>query len=179
MFKFPAAALATAVFALMGVASSSAAQPTPVPDVKPDLGAMRYFIGTWTCHQKLRGADRPDTATYTVALDGRWLMQHDVAPPFDKYRTKSIVSDTVTSYNPLTKQWVSLSYDNFGGYGVVTSPGWSGSTLVWTSTLSNDGSTGKFTVTKVSDTEMRYLNVSRDKSGKANPDDNGVCKKSA
>jgi hypothetical protein len=179
MVKIPATVFATAVLALLGIGSGSAAQPTPVPDRKPDLSAMSYFIGNWTCHQKLRGADRPNTSAYAPAFDGRWIMEHDVAPPFDKYRTKTILNDTVTTYNPLTKQWVALSYDNFGGYGVATSPGWTGSTIVWTATLSNDGSTAKTTITKVSDTEMRYLNVSREKSGKANPDDKGVCKKSA
>jgi hypothetical protein len=179
MFRLTAAVFTAAILALFTTGPGSAAQPTPVPDRKPDLSAMAFLIGTWTCHQKLRGADRPDTITYAMALDGRWIADHDVAPPFDKFRTKAIVSDDRMTYNPLTKQWVYLDSDSFGGYGISTSPGWVGSTIVWTATLVSDGSTGTLTITKVGDTETRYVGESRDKTGKANPTEKGICKKSA
>jgi hypothetical protein len=160
------------------IAPAFAAQPTPVPMVRPDLSSLRFYVGTWTCHQKLRGADRPDTTTYTMAYDGTWLAAHDVAPPFDKYRTKAIVSDTYYTFNSLTKTWVSVSVDNFGGYGVSTSPGWVGSKMVWTDSVTNDGTLGVATITKVSDTNITYTAISHTKSGKANPPARGVCTKS-
>jgi hypothetical protein len=178
MSRLPAAVFTAAILALFTTGPGSAAQPTPVPDRKPDLSAMAFLIGTWTCHQKLRGADRPDTITYAMALDGRWITDHDEAPPFDKFRTKTIVSDDRMTYNPLTKQWAFFGSDSFGGYIVSTSPGWVGSTMVWTSSLISDGSTGKLTNTKVSDTETRYVVESREKNGKADPSEKGICKKS-
>jgi len=146
--------------------------------IKPDLSSMTFYLGTWTCHQKLRGGDRPDTTTYTMAYDGKWVAAHDVAPPFDKYRTKTIISDTWYTYNPLTKTWASLSVDNFGGYGVSTSPGWVGSKMIWTDTISANGTLGVGTIMKVSDTKITYTNVSHNKMGKINPVDRGVCTKS-
>lgn len=155
-----------------------AATPTPVPEVKADLSSMAFFIGTWTCHQSLRGSDRPNTTTYAMTLDDQFMSENDVAPPFDKYRTKTIVADARVTHNPLTNQWIRFDVDSFGNYGVATSPGWEGSKLVWTDTMTSDGATGMVTVTKVSDTETNFVGVSRDKSGKLNPEQRGVCKKS-
>jgi hypothetical protein len=82
------------------------------------------------------------------------------------------------TYNPLTKQWINLGLDNFGGYYLSTSPGWVGSKMVWTIKATDDGTTGTATFTKVSDTETRYSVVPHDKSGKAGPENHGVCRKS-
>ena len=141
-------------FVLVANAPSIAA-PTPVPDMKPDLSAMNFFMGTWKCTAMIRGKSRPDTATTSLSMDGRWITTHDVAPPFDQFRTRPITSDTAMTYNPLNHMWVQIYHDDFGGYGMATSPGWKGATITWTSTLSNDGSTGHDTLTKVSDTESK------------------------
>ncbi|HYZ16592.1 MAG TPA: hypothetical protein VE591_09335, partial [Candidatus Acidoferrum sp.] len=61
-----------------------------MPDAKADLSSMAFFMGTWTCQSMLRGARRPNTTTYTMDYHGHWLKGHDVAPPFDKYRTRAI-----------------------------------------------------------------------------------------
>jgi hypothetical protein len=87
------------------------------------------------------------------------------------------VSGDRITFNPLTKQWVDLYSDSLGVYNISTSPGWIGSTAVWTTTLSNDGSTGKSTETKVSDTETHFVYAVRDKSGKPRGAA-GICKKS-
>jgi hypothetical protein len=182
MGKRLAALFAASLFSVLANGSASAAQPTPVPDVKPDLSGMSYFIGTWKCHEKVRGSDRSDrsdTSTYTPARDGRWVTFHDVAPSFDKYRTKTLVSDAWITYNPATKRWVDVLIDNFGDYGVATSPGWSGSTFVWTDTLSSDGTLGIYTITKISATKIGYLVVSHDKNGNVNPQSHAVCDKSS
>src|ERR1700676_2785797 len=51
-----------AIFASTGLA---AAQPTPVPDLKPDFSAMTFLLGTWNCKTTKtssgRGAGRTET----------------------------------------------------------------------------------------------------------------------
>lgn len=100
--------------------------PTPVPVAHPDFSSMQIFLGTWTCRARVRGKDRPDTSTTTMGLDGEYMVTRDVAPVFDKYRTRALNSTSYVTFNPRTRQWVTISVDNLGGYGVSTSPGWSG-----------------------------------------------------
>jgi DDE family transposase len=150
----------------------------PSRDTKPDLSSMMFYIGTWKCHSTVRGSGRPDTTTYTMDYDGRWIKGHDVAPAFDKFRTRAIVSDTWTTYNDELKKWVSTSVDNFGGYGVSTSPGWVGNKITSTAVVTSDGSTGSDTLTKVSDTETTDTAIGKDKNGKPVPSVTTVCKKS-
>ena len=140
--------------------------PTPVPYAVPNLSAMKMFMGTWHCTQPLRGKIRPDTGTTTMALDGQWMMTRDVAPPFDKYRTKSQVTNSYMTYNPINKMWVTVSVDNFGGYMVTSSPGWSGNTIRTTIKMANDGSTGYDVLTKLSATKTTDHFVGTDAKGK-------------
>jgi hypothetical protein len=164
------------LFVLAGGGSVTAA-PTPVPDMKPDLSSMSFFVGTWKCEGTVRGKTRPDTLTFSMALDGRWLMSHDEAPPFDQFRTRPVITDSWMTYNPLNKLWVSTSVDNFGGYGMATSPGWKGSQMTTTVTVSNDGTMGHDTLTKVSDTQTKDVAVGIDKGGKAQPPVTTTCTK--
>jgi hypothetical protein len=146
-------------------ADTVAAAPTPVPYAVPDFSSMQIFMGNWTCTQTLRGKNRTDTSTTTMGMDGQWMVTHDVAPPFDQYRTQPITSDTYMTYNSISKLWVSMYVDNFGGYGVSTSPGWQGNTMTSTSVVTSDGSTGSDVLTKVSDTETTDQAVSTDSNG--------------
>ncbi len=125
--------------------------PTPVPRAMPDFSSMRFLMGTWNCHSMVRGRPRPDTSTTTMTLDGEYMVTHDVAPPFDRFRNRAVNTDTYVTYNPINHMWVSLSVDNFGGYGVGMSPGWRGNTLTTTIKMAQDGTTGSDTLTKVSD----------------------------
>ena len=101
-----------------------------------------------------------------MALDGQWMMTRDVSPPFDKYRNKSVVSNSYETYNPINKMWVTVNVDNFGGYSVSMSPGWSGKTIRTTIKMSNDGSTGYDVLTKLSDTKTTDHFVGTDPKGK-------------
>jgi len=154
-----------------------AAAPTPVPDGRPDLNSMTFLIGTWKCDALVRGKSRADTITYSLGYDNRWLLSHDVAPPFDQYRTRPITSDAWTTYNPLTHQWVQITLDDFGSYVMATSPGWKDGSLTWTSTVANDGSTGHDTFTKVSDTQTKDIAGGADPSGKPGPTVTTTCSK--
>jgi len=148
------------------VTAAPAAAPTPVPIAHPDFSSMQFLTGTWTCHETVRGKDRPDTSTTTIGLDGAYLVGHDVAPPFDKYRSVPIKTDFYTTYNPAKHQWVSIAMDSTGGYFVSTSPGWSGNTMTSTTVISADGATGSDVLTKVSNTQTRDVATSKGANGK-------------
>ncbi len=145
--------------------AAPAAAPTPVPVHRPDFSSMNFMLGTWRCHSTLRGKNRPDTSTTTMTLDGAYMVTHDVAPPFDKYRTQAVRTDSYMTYNPRTHLWVTISVDNFAGYGAVTSPGWRGNTMTSTLVASQDGSSGSDTLTKVSDTQTRDVATNKTKDG--------------
>jgi hypothetical protein len=111
-------------------------------------------------------------------LNDRWIKTTDVAPPFDAYRTLPVDQTTYTSYDPTMKRYVSVSVDDFGGYGLAYSPGWNGNTLVWTDKSAYDGSVGVVTINKVSDSEYNWTATGTDGHGKPVPAQNGNCKKS-
>jgi hypothetical protein len=168
--------LLAGVFVLVGGRSVTAA-PTPVPDVKPDLSSMNYLMGTWKCQGVVRGSRRPNTTTYSTSMNGHWIVGHDVAPPFDQYRTRAIHTDSWQTYNPLNHLWVTTFIDDFGDYGMSTSPGWNGSSMTTTIVTANDGTRGHDTLTKISDTQTRDVAWSTDKSGKPNPTVTTTCTK--
>ena len=170
--KNPALLTLSGVALVLGLAASpvvSAAQPAPaatmVPMMKPDFSSMMFLSGTWTCTQMLRGKTRPDTSTTTVGMDGMWMVTQDSAPPFDRYRTVTINTTTYTTYDPTVKQWVSVSADTGGGYGIESSPGWVGNTATWTG-KGLDGGTFSDVITKVSDTEYNDASTATDAQGK-------------
>jgi hypothetical protein len=164
------------VFSLL-LAQMAAPAPTTVPNPPPDLSALSFLQGTWTCHSMLRGKDRPDTTTTTMTLNGRWLLAQDLAPPFDAYRKDPIHTQTYYSYDAQNKKYVSVSVDDFGGYGFATSPGWNGDTMVWTDKSSPDGSVAVSTIRKVSDSEYNVNITGTDGKGKPTPVVSSSCKK--
>jgi hypothetical protein len=177
MRRIPLALLLGAIL-ILSATVSRAASPTPVPDMKPNFSSMAMFLGTWTCHSVVRGAHRSDTSNTTMAYDGHWMQTHDVAPPFDKYRSRAITTDTWTTYNSTMHQWAQVAVDDFGGYFVSTSPGWRGNKLTYTSVVTPDGSSGYDTLTKLSATRTTDTFWGKDKSGKTMPPVTTICVKS-
>jgi hypothetical protein len=155
---------------------TTAAAPTPVPIPRPDFSSMNFLVGTWTCTQPLRGKTRSETDTYTMTGDNMWLLDTATSPPFDQYRTVPQDSTTYMTYDPTIKQWVTIYRDNFGGYGLESTPGWQDNTATWNG-KALDGSTVKDVITKVSDTETRDANTTTDPQGKVT-NVTIVCKKS-
>jgi hypothetical protein len=143
---------------------TTAAAPTPVPIPHPDFSSMNYLVGTWTCTQPLRGKTRSETDVYTMSDNGMWLTDVGTSPPFDQYRTVPQVTTTYSTYDPTLKQWVNVSYDSLGGYGIESATGWQGNTLNY-SGKGLDGSTFSDVVTKVSDTEYTDLSTTTDPKG--------------
>ncbi len=113
----------------------------------------------------VRGKDRPDTSTTTMALDGQYMLTHDTAPPFDKYRTRAIKSETYTTYNSRTHEWVNIAVDSFGGYSVSASPGWKGDTMTTHIMMAQDGTTGSDVLTKASDSKTIDKAVTKSPNG--------------
>ena len=177
MYRKPVALLLSAVFTVCAIAAGADAAPTPVPDAKRDLSSMAFLVGSWTCESVLRGSKRPNATTFTMDYEGHWLKGHDVAPAFDKYRKRALTTDTWTGYNAVKRLWVQTSVDDFGGYGISTSPGWKGKKITFTTVVTPDGSSGVDTLTKVSDTETSDTFVGKDKNGKPQPTQTTVCKK--
>jgi hypothetical protein len=155
--------LAVAIFFLTSALRIATAQTaTPVPDMKPDLSPEMYLVGTWTCHSQNpnRPGDRIETDTWRLSLDGRFLQAHTESPSFDKMRTRAITEEYYKTYDPVVKKWVWMSFDNFGNYGMSTSPGYNGNTIVWTETVSSGGNPlGTSTITKNGDTKMSFVYV--------------------
>lgn len=145
------------VLALLGVGIARAAQPTPVPNAAPDFSSFNWMMGTWHCTQSITGrpGTRMETDTYTMAYDGWQMQDHSVSPPFDKYRTRNEVGDAWTTYDPTVKLWTNQTVDNFGAYGLATSPGWSGANITWSNT-NLDGTQGRLMVTKMSNMKYSY-----------------------
>ena len=175
--------LAIAVFALGAacVAPAKSASPTPVPDVRPDLSPMAMFLGTWSCKAlkstNSRVVGHVFTASTAMAFDGRWMQTDQTTPPFDQYRTRDFVLKTWLTYDTVTKMWVGMTVDNLGGYGLTTSPGWTGNTLVTSDKLiSNGGSLGVDTVTKLNDNH--YHDLYEVKTPKGNQFTESDCTKS-
>ena len=152
--------------ALLAGGIALAAQPTPVPNTPPDFTSMRFLLGTWSCHQTLAGRPgvRTETDTYTMAYDGWQMQDHSVSPPFDKFRNRDVVGDSWITWDPTLKLWISQNVDNFGGYGLATSPGWAGNKITWTGT-NPDGTVVRTVETKVSDTNETYETWANAKKG--------------
>jgi hypothetical protein len=106
-------------------------ETTPIPVLtKPDFSKM--FLGTWRCSTKSsrRAWSYETTSTAHVSSDGYWLV------------TKSAVAKTpvngafqstdLVTYDFSRRRWVDIETDDQGNYDVTTSPGWRGSTIVWT-----------------------------------------------
>jgi hypothetical protein len=156
--------LLTAVMAasILAPCAANAQSATPVPDKKPDFGPMSMFMGVWNCKRlkapNNRGIGVVFKSTTTVTLDDRWMETDSTTPPYDAMRTRDNVGKSWLTYDPDTKLWVSLGIDNFGGYGVTTSPGWTGNTLVTTDKMNASGAPlGVDTLTKISDTQFHDI----------------------
>jgi len=140
----PAASGSGAALALALSASIAALAQTPAGPPKPDLSTMLYFVGDWTCATtKTPVPTRMGKLTkLTVAADprGYWLTQ---------------TTDRGVSYitwDDKKKVWAFIGI-GIGGYGVSTSPGWTGNTLVVTDQYnSGDDPVATVTFTRVTDT---------------------------
>jgi hypothetical protein len=118
-------------------ASSPAIESTPAPaPPKPDFSSMKYLLGAWSCTTK--SSRRPTAATWTTtnSLDstGYWMIGHDVGHKTPWFPFESTGIDKMT-YDADGKRWIDIYTDDLGNYGVGTSPGVRGNTIVWSDAL--------------------------------------------
>ncbi len=154
--SFTMALLCAAISATPAIAPAQ--QATPVPMLKGDFSSMRFMLGTWHCKTTKmtngRGSGRTETDVTTMSALGPYMETKSVSKPFDKARTRDYVGDGWMAYDTAKHRWYSFGLSNFGGFGMQTSPGWTGNTMTWTDFYTSDTSDhGKSIVTKVSDTE--------------------------
>jgi hypothetical protein len=108
-------------------------ESTPIPAaVKPNFASMNFLIGTWRCSTK--SSRRPlayiTTSTYTRDASGYWLEETTTVKPPAWEPTALRTYDKIT-YDADTKRWIDVSYGDQGAYGLTTSTGWNGSSIVW------------------------------------------------
>jgi len=160
-----------ALIAIFSTATLAAAQTaTPVPNVKTDWSSMKFLLGTWTCktvkNTMGRGTGRTETDVNSMTMDGHYMLTNASSKPFDKARTTTLITQGWVGWDNVTEQWYTFGISNFGGFGMSTSPGWSGGKMVWTDTYASDGQPkGVTTVTKVSGTKTTSTNVTKTAQG--------------
>ncbi len=108
-------------------------ETTPIPAaVKPNFSSMNFLVGTWRCSTK--SSRRPlayiTTSTYVRDPSGYWLDETTTVKPPAWEPTALRTYDKIT-YDADSKRWIDVSYGDQGAYGLTTSPGWNGSSIVW------------------------------------------------
>lgn len=74
------------------------------------------------------------------------------------------MGDSFITWDPTLKLWVTQTIDNFGTYGLQTSPGWVGNKITWSGT-NPDGTILSQIETKVSGTKETYVSWYNVKKG--------------
>jgi Protein of unknown function (DUF1579) len=149
----------TLVFAASMLAGASVWAQSP-DDMKPapELQAYKSMIGVWRCEGKMTmgGKEMKTTGQYRAAwdLDNRWVIAH-----FDGKAAGMPGSHKgldLYGYDPVSKMYVSVGFDNFGGMMTSKSKGWEGDKEEWSGsgTMMGKSVDAKWTVTKKSDKEF-------------------------
>jgi hypothetical protein len=147
--------MSTGVFA-----QTPSVEKTPIPPLaKPDFSNM--LLGTWRCSTKSsrRAWSYETTSTTSPSPDGYWLVTKSkiARTPI----TAAFQSTDMVTYDSSTRRWIDIETDEQGNYGVTTSPGWNGNTIVWTNAFAPKSagiaSTNPTSITRVSATKYTSL----------------------
>jgi hypothetical protein len=122
---------------LYAILAVTVALSTPIPrDQRPDFRNFAFMAGTWNC--SIASSRRPRSfsaqSTTKTSSDGYWLVTTTITPPVPWNNIRITAIDYVT-YDPTRSLWIDLTMDDYGLYGVSTSHGWAGRTLVWQDVL--------------------------------------------
>lgn len=104
------------------------------PTLKPELTALTFFQGAWSCDGKFSKDNRKISSdmAFQPDLEGAWLMvRHDDRPPNAFHLMPSMPWNS----GVLTRRqasFVAVVNDSFGGMQIFTSPGWQENRLTWT-----------------------------------------------
>lgn len=171
--------------AIAFAAATPTIEKTPAPKApKPNFSSMNFLMGAWTCSTK--SARRPaayiTTSVTTMDPTGYWMVTKSIQKPTPWFPYQTAGTDWVT-YDSTTSRWVDVFTGDQGSYGVTTSPGWSGTTIVWTDALFKPGTDvigeTPTTLTKVSDTKTTTHSTFREKSSGRWIAVDAVCTKSS
>jgi hypothetical protein len=130
-----ASALAILVCALAGVAfgQTPRVEHTPIPrDPKPNFSSMTFLMGKWSCEVASSRRPRP-FATHVVtgmSPDGYWMITRTITDKVP-WNPITITNTDYVTYDPTTARWIDLGMDDYGAYDVSSSPGWAGTTMLW------------------------------------------------
>lgn len=134
MIRF--SAILAVLFALFVAATQAAppvqSSPEPRPR-KPDFTSFAFLIGTWSCTstEADRSGKAPSTTTWRLDHTGYWLTGKTDNPPVKWFPYDDKARERIT-YDADAKLWIYENWDDMGHYNLYTTPGFAGSTAVWT-----------------------------------------------
>ena len=134
---------------VLAAPGGTAAQTAPAP--KPDFSSLAFFNGNWTCTRTKSPNPKRVGSTY------RFMAALDPSGYWQTYRVVEgdVATDGHLTYDATAKAWTFLYVSSTGDYGVATSPGWTGTTMVYKDVLNGGGAPlGSSTFTKTSDTAL-------------------------
>jgi len=175
------------MFAAVGSIALTATTPsietTPIPKPqKPDFSSMSWFVGTWNCTLKSSRRQSPVSVTEVTTIDptGYWMISKSSSKA-TSWSPPSNTTDMMT-HDSDPKRWVDILTGDFGTYDASSSPGWTGTTLVWTDLMfrpSSDVMAVKPTTqTKISDTKWAAHSAFQQRSNARWITVDNVCLKS-
>jgi hypothetical protein len=151
------------VLAIAGLPSCApaAAPTTAAPDrpaavaLKPPLDSLAFYVGTWRCKGTWYATSTEPEETWEATmevepeLDGTWLSVKMIGPGANRTIEHK-------GYNPTKKRWDHIAVLQEGSWALFTSPGWTGSAMVFTPDDPAEKST-RATFTKLSETSYSHV----------------------
>jgi hypothetical protein len=168
-----------AITALTSCASAAATTARPAPPqptaaaLKPPLDSLAFYVGSWQCKGTyFATSDQPEEkweATIRVEpeLDGTWLSVHMTGPGPSR-------SAEHKGYDAASKKWIHVAVTNSGNWLLLSSPGWTGSQMVFSPADPADKTRATFS--KLSETSYSHV-VTRDTGHGVEKDWEKVCTK--
>lgn len=161
---------ACALIALLGVAVKP--ETTPIPrDRKPDFSSLLFLNGTWNCSIASSRRPKPFHAVTTTSIspDGYWMVTRTVTEKVP-WNPITITSEDHVTYDATRSLWIDIAMDDYGLYDLSTSPGPTGTSIVWTEVaypqLHSAAVLYPRTMTKVSDRKTVTIAKFKERSGR-------------
>ncbi len=104
----------------------------------PGMGALQYYVGTWSCMAGVVGQP-PQKATATYTLDSGLLREWVNVPPQGKMKTAYVASGAET-YDVKNHRYLETWMGNDADWSVSAAKPWTGNTERW---VDQSSSTGK------------------------------------
>ncbi|MBC5811524.1 MAG: hypothetical protein GIW95_11835 [Candidatus Eremiobacteraeota bacterium] len=138
---------------------------------------MQFFLGNWTCSGSMTG--KPKRAAKVVFegdIRGTMIEEQVEAPAAGA--AKAYGAAAHYAYDAKKHRIVESYLNEFGAYGAAWTPGWKGSVMTFTDVTNSDGSLGRATFTKLSETSWTETDYETSK-GKKHAVFSATCTKAA